>query len=72
MTEKPLTQEQAALLIGVKPITLAAWRHYGKGPRYLKVGRSCFYLEADIETWLSARLVEPVPKALRTRESAVA
>src|SRR5262245_4849280 len=35
-----LSQEQAAAVIGVKPPTLAMWRHKGKGPRYHKVGRS--------------------------------
>jgi hypothetical protein len=66
MTETPLTQEQAALVIGVKPVTLAAWRHFGKGPRYLKIGRSCFYKPSDIETWLDAQCVVPVPKVRDT------
>jgi hypothetical protein len=57
-----LSQEQAATYIGVKPPTLAAWRHYGKGPHYLKVGRSAFYKLADIERWLDAQAVIPIPK----------
>jgi predicted DNA-binding transcriptional regulator AlpA len=62
MTEIPKTQEEAAVIIGVKPSTLAMWRHKGRGPRYLKIGRSCFYLESDIEAWLDAQAVVPVPK----------
>lgn len=58
----PLTQEQAAELIGVKPTTLSAWRHFGRGPRYLKVGRSCFYRRDDIEQWLNDQAVVPVPR----------
>jgi transcriptional regulator with XRE-family HTH domain len=62
----PLTQERAAELIGVKPTTLSAWRHFGRGPRYLKIGRYCFYRRADIETWLDAQAVVPIPKPERT------
>jgi hypothetical protein len=62
MQEIPKTQEEAAAIIGVKPTTLAMWRHKGRGPRYLKVGRSCFYLESDIESWLAAQAIVPVPK----------
>jgi hypothetical protein len=62
----PLTQERAAEIIGVKPTTLAMWRHLGRGPRYLKIGRSCFYRLDDIETWLDAQAVVPIPKGERT------
>jgi transcriptional regulator with XRE-family HTH domain len=61
-----LTQEKAAELIGVKPTTLSAWRHFGRGPTYLKIGRYCFYRREDIETWLDAQAVVPVPKMERT------
>jgi len=62
MTEIPKTQEEAAVILGVKPTTLAMWRHKGKGLRYLKIGRSCFYRESDIETWLDEQAVVPIPK----------
>jgi predicted DNA-binding transcriptional regulator AlpA len=62
MNEVPKTQEEAAAIIGVKPTTLAMWRHKGRGPRYLKVGRSCFYRESDIESWFDAQAVIPVAK----------
>jgi hypothetical protein len=62
----PLTQEQAAEIIGVKPSTLGSWRHFGRGPRYLKIGRCCFYRRADIETWPDAQAVVPIPKTERT------
>ncbi len=54
-----LDQETAAKYIGVKPPTLAAWRHYGKGPAYRKVGRGTFYAIEDIETWMDAQRVVP-------------
>ena len=65
-TDIPMTQEQAAVVIGVKPTTLAAWRHFGRGPKYLKIGRSCFYRRDDIETWMDAQAVVPVPKVAET------
>jgi hypothetical protein len=61
-TENPLTTEQAATVIGVKPTTLAAWRHFGRGPKYLKIGRSCFYRRCDIEIWMDAQAVIPIPR----------
>jgi hypothetical protein len=57
-----LNQEQTAVLIGVKPPTLAMWRHKGKGPCYHKVGRSAFYRRSEIEVWLDAQCVIPAPK----------
>jgi predicted DNA-binding transcriptional regulator AlpA len=57
-----LNQEQAAVVIGVKPPTLAMWRHRGKGPRYSKIGRSAFYRRSAIEAWLDAQCVIPAPK----------
>ena len=66
MTETPKTQEETAVILGVKPTTLSMWRHQGKGPRYLKIGRSCFYLESDIESWLDAQAVIPTPKVAQT------
>ena len=62
MTETPKTNEEAAAIIRVKPSTLIAWRHQGRGPKYLKIGRSCFYRESDIRDWLDAQYVIPVPK----------
>lgn len=57
-----LNQEASAAMIGVKPPTLASWRHYEKGPRYLKIGRSCFYRTSDIEAWLNTQAVVPFRK----------
>ena len=56
------TQEDAAAKLHVKPTTLAAWRHQGRGPRYVKIGRSCFYYDADLDAWLEDQAVIPAPK----------
>lgn len=48
-----LLSEEVALRLRVKPQTLALWRLKGKGPRWLKLGRSVRYEQADVERWLA-------------------
>jgi predicted DNA-binding transcriptional regulator AlpA len=59
--DRLLNQEAAATMIGVKIATLANWRHFGKGPKYIKVGRSAYYKISDIDSWLDSRRVIPMP-----------
>jgi excisionase family DNA binding protein len=53
----------AAPLLGLTAPTLRRWRHEGRGPRYCKVGSSVRYKVADLEEFISKRIVE-------TRDSA--
>jgi excisionase family DNA binding protein len=48
----PLTTPQASEILGVKPTTLEIWRHQGKGPAYLKIGRAVRYRIADLHDFL--------------------
>ena len=34
--------------------TLAKWRVYGKGPQWIKMGRSVFYERRDVDAWIEA------------------
>lgn len=52
--QTPLTTEQAAQLLGLKPSTLEIWRCRGDGPAYLKIGRAVRYHREDLETFLRA------------------
>ena len=36
---------------------LAQWRHRGRGPAYIKVGRKIMYLGADLNDYLTKRRV---------------
>lgn len=49
----------AATLLGLRPQTLRKWRLVGRGPRYVRLGESCFarvtYRLADIQDWLAER-----------------
>jgi predicted DNA-binding transcriptional regulator AlpA len=61
MTEqvKTLNNHEAAALIGVTPATLRFWRCKGRGPRYIKLGKSkragVVYDPVDIEAWQAER-----------------
>lgn len=54
---KPLlTQEEAAVLVGVKPSTLQIWRVTGRyGLPYVKSGRLVRYRESDVLAFLDRR-----------------
>ncbi|KAB2739467.1 helix-turn-helix domain-containing protein [Brucella anthropi] len=38
--------------IGISAQTLARWRHEGKGPVFVKIGRLVAYRVSDIRQWL--------------------
>jgi predicted DNA-binding transcriptional regulator AlpA len=39
-TTRALTEREVAELLGLSVATLRAWRHRGRGPRFLRLGRS--------------------------------
>jgi excisionase family DNA binding protein len=53
-----LTERQVAEQLGLSVATLRAWRHRGKGPRFLRLGRSVRYLPADLEEFVRASAVD--------------
>ena len=51
---------EAAQMLGISPRTLANWRVQGRGPAYVRLGKSrspVLYRVGDIESWLESRLV---------------
>ncbi|GGE32362.1 hypothetical protein GCM10007276_07010 [Agaricicola taiwanensis] len=40
--------------LGVAEQTLARWRHEGKGPAFIKVGRAVLYQTGQVREWLQA------------------
>lgn len=40
--------EEAAKIIGSTPGTMSTWRHYGKGPKFCKFGRSVRYYKPHL------------------------
>lgn len=47
-----LTEREAAKIIGSTPGTLSVWRHFGRGPAHLKIGRSVRYHKQDLLSFL--------------------
>ena len=39
--------------------TLAQWRHYGRGPAYIRFGSRIFYAGHDLNSWLRRHRVDP-------------
>ena len=57
-TTRALTEREVADLLGLSVATLRAWRHRGKGPRFLRLGRSVRYLPADVAHFVRASAVD--------------
>lgn len=56
MSTDTLTSAEAALLLGITPETLAAWRHRGKSPRFTRTGhRTVTYTREDVEAFIAER-----------------
>ena len=37
---------------------LAQWRYLGRGPKFIKLGRSIRYRTSDVEAWLDQQTVQ--------------
>jgi len=55
----PLTEVEAAGRLGLKVATLRAWRHQGKGPTFVRLGRAIRYLKSDIDEFLASNRHRP-------------
>ncbi|MCV7686176.1 helix-turn-helix domain-containing protein [Micrococcus luteus] len=53
--EDLMTPEGLSAYIGTPTTTLAHWRYVGKGPRFVKIGRSVRYRASDVAAWLEAQ-----------------
>ena len=53
-----LTERQVSEQLGLSVATLRAWRHRGKGPRFLRLGRSVRYLPSDVDEFVRASAVD--------------
>lgn len=48
-----ITTKELAELVRTSEETVRYWRHIGKGPRGIKVGRRVLYQRSEIERWLN-------------------
>lgn len=51
-----LSVEELAEYLGVPAGTLANWRHLGRGPAFVRVGRLIRYRAEDIAGWIEDRI----------------
>lgn len=58
MTDVPMTTIEAASYLGLSKSTTEKLRHFGGGPKYLKIGHSVRYRRHDLDAWLGDRLIE--------------
>ena len=58
-TPEPLTESEAAMRLGLKVPTLRAWRHQGRGPAFVRLGRAVRYLATDIDEFLTVNRHTP-------------
>lgn len=54
---------EAAEYVGVSVPTLNRWRVQGDGPPYVKIGSRVRYRRADLDAWLSQRIVSSTSEA---------
>lgn len=58
-----LTEAEAAdYLHDIPPGTLRQWRHLGRGPAYVRLGRHVRYRPEDLDAFIQANRVEREPK----------
>jgi predicted DNA-binding transcriptional regulator AlpA len=54
-----LEERDAARYICYTQAALRSWRRKGRGPAYIRYGRSVRYLRSDLDAWLARHRVEP-------------
>lgn len=54
---------EAAAALGKHPSELADWRHQGRGPAYVKLGRSVRYRPSDLDSFIQESTIEPTQAA---------
>lgn len=47
-----MTTDEVAEVCRTSASTVRFWRHAGKGPRSVKVGRRVLYGQQDVQSWL--------------------
>ena len=70
-TTRALTEREVADMLGLSVATLRAWRHRGRGPRFLRLGRSVRYLPSDVADFVRASAVDTTSVSSSDGESEI-
>jgi len=62
-SQQALRTPEAAIYLNVKPATLEMWRWNGRGPRFVKIGRSVRYRQSDLDAFLAERVFTSTTEA---------
>jgi predicted DNA-binding transcriptional regulator AlpA len=68
-TARALTEREVADMLGLSVATLRAWRHRGRGPRFLR--RSVRYLPSDVADFVRASAVDTTSVSSSDGESEI-
>jgi predicted DNA-binding transcriptional regulator AlpA len=52
----------AAAMLSKHKAVLADWRHQGRGPKYVQIGRSIRYRIGDLHEWVAEHTIEPASR----------
>ncbi len=55
-----LSPRQVSQLTGIEAGTLANWRWSGRGPDFVRLGRSIRYPKQDLQHWIEAQRQKPL------------
>ncbi len=64
-----LTTAEAAEFLAIEPTTLERWRGRKTGPNFVKIGGAVRYRIADLQAYLTSRIVMIQPKSSRGGKS---
>lgn len=51
-SDELLSIDDVMRITGKSRQTLASWRFYGKGPKFVKLGHSVAYKRTDLDRWI--------------------
>ena len=57
-SDRAITEHEVAERLGLSVATLRAWRHRGKGPRFVRFGRAVRYLMEDLGDYIDGCRVD--------------
>jgi predicted DNA-binding transcriptional regulator AlpA len=64
-----LDEIEVSRILGVAAQTLRNWRCQGRGPTYVRLGRSIRYLRTDLDRYIDSQRVAPDEPRSRKRQS---